>query len=119
MAGIALSNYKADSPGLGVAMYGLGQLYENLGEYAKALSAYETAYTWGKDHYSPELVHSAIAMARVAYLEGDYDVAWSKAKFAEDLCQQTWGSEYYRTNSIGSSGLEILTAIEGPEAILR
>ena len=92
-------------------MFGLGQFYENLGEYAKALTAYENSCSWFKQHNSTETAHVGVAIARVCFLEGDYDVAWTKAKAAEELCQKAWGPNYYRVTTVGNTCLEILTAV--------
>ena len=111
MANLAFSRYRADSPVLGHEMYGLGQFYENLGEYAKALTAYENSYSWFKQHNSTDTARPAVAIARVCFLEGDYDVAWTKAKTAEEFCLKAWGPNYFRVNAVGNTCLEILAAV--------
>lgn len=116
LANLVLANSIALSPSGDLATssipprekYGLGVLFEALGEYAKAQASYEAASSYYVTHNMPEdTVRALIARARIGQLSGDYDAAWLLAKEAEGLCQKAWGANYYLVNKTGLSGLEV------------
>lgn len=112
MATLARANLAPDSPNAGREWGGFGLLYENLGEFGQARTAYEKANLWFQAHNDPTgTARTAIADARICYLERDYDVAWQKAKAAEAICQKNWGVTHYQENVAGMMCLETLTAI--------
>ena len=110
MATLASSNFDPGSPSLGEDWYSLGLFYEKLGEYAKSITAYETSYNVDNARKSTNALCSARAMAKVYYLEGDYELR-HKAKFAEELYQKAFGPNYFRSSFSGMQCLENLTAI--------
>lgn len=121
LANLALANFSAlapngdlsVSPVNGREKYGLGLLFENLGDYAKAEATFAASQIWYANHNQPQdnRVRTLIARARVCRLEGDYDVAWSRAREAEDLCKKLWGPTYYQDNMLGMNCLEVLTSV--------
>jgi CHAT domain-containing protein len=103
------------SPGAGSApssLSNLGYLYELLGEFGKASTAYDAGFELARSHGSlVGMANLAVFRARVSYEQKDLDEAWQRALTAKELCEKAWGPDCLKQNVNALPCLELLSGL--------
>lgn len=116
LANMTLTSLNPDNPYLqshiAPEFNGLGLLYELMGEFGRAQSAFTAGLKFCRRFKDMTAIAILLtSRARASMEQNDLDRAWREAKEAEAHCLTLWGPEYYKKTPLGMPCMEVLASL--------